>query len=172
MNLNDALEELYKTLKSIRDEDREMSIKDIAFANILMQAQGDSARKEIRSINAIVNSKYEAEYIDSCEEELERVFELIDSCEEVNEQTINDKIRTNDDLRKDMQRLNEKYKSRSDGEKNRNEQLKAVRNAFNSLDNIDVNIVDRLNEEEKTKILEQLNLIDETIEKLRGHLDV
>lgn len=171
MNLNDPLKELYKILKKCRDDEQREDIKNVVFANLLMQPRGDMTRY-IRKLGKIIsNSKLSAAFIEEQLGLVEKVYDTLEETPVVTEKVINEKIRTREDLKEDFAHSTEKWVSKADGDATRNRPAQQAEKAYEMLDTIDTNIFKKLSEEQKDDVRNRLDQIQKALDHIRGELD-
>lgn len=172
MNLNDPLKELNTILKQCKDNEKREDLKNVIFANFLMQPHGDMTRY-MRKIKKIVsNAKFLHEYLDEQMATTEKVCDLLEETPVVTDKVINEKIRTQEDLKEDFAHSTEKWVSKADGDATRNRPAQQAEKAFEMLDTIDTNIFKKLNEEQKDDVRNRLDQIQEVLNRIKGELDV
>lgn len=171
MNLNDPLKELNTILKQCKDDEKREDLKSVVFANFLMQPRGDMTRY-MRKIKKIVsNAKFLDQYLDEQLETTEKVCDLLEETPVVTEKVINEKIRTQEDLKEDFAHSTEKWVSKADGDATRNRPAQQAEKAYEMLDTIDTNIFKKLNDEQKDDVRNRLDQIQEALNRIRGELD-
>lgn len=171
MNLNDPLKELNTILKQCKDDEKREDLKSVVFANFLMQPRGDMTRY-MRKIKKIVsNAKFLDQYLDEQLGTTEKVCDLLEKTPVVTEKVINEKIRTQDDLKEDFAHSTEKWVSKADGDATRNRPAQQAEKAYEMLDTIDTNIFKKLNDEQKDDVRNRLDQIQEALNRIRGELD-
>lgn len=171
MNLNDPLKELNTILKQCKDNEKREDLKNVIFANFLMQPHGDMTRY-MRKIKKIVsNAKFLDEYLDEQMATTEKVCDLLEETPVVTDKVINEKIRTQEDLKEDFAHSTEKWVSKADGDATRNRPAQQAEKAFEMLDTIDTNIFKKLNEEQKDDVRNRLDQIQEVLNRIKGELD-
>ena len=171
MNLNDPLKELYKILKKCRSDEQREDIKNVIFANLLMQPRGDMTRY-IRKVGKIIsNSKLSSGFLDEQLELAERVYDTLEGTPVVTEKVINENIRTQDALREEFAHSTEKWVSKADGDATRNRPAQQAEKAYEMLDTIDTNIFKKLTEEQKDDVRHRLDQVQESLNRIRGELD-
>lgn len=171
MNLNDPLKELNTILKQCKDDEKREDLKSVVFANFLMQPRGDMTRY-MRKIKKIVsNAKFLDQYLDEQLGTTEKVCDLLEKTPIVTEKVINEKIRTQDDLKEDFAHSTEKWVSKADGDATRNRPAQQAEKAYEMLDTIDTNIFKKLNDEQKDDVRNRLDQIQEALNRIRGELD-
>lgn len=172
MNLNDPLKELHTILKQCKDMDIREDLKNVVFANFLMQPHGDMTRY-IRKIKKIAsNPRLLDDYLSEQLETTERVCDIIEKQPTVTDKVINEVIRTQEDIREKFAHSTEKWVSKADGDATRNRPAQQAEKAFEMLDIIDTNIFRKMTEEQKDDILKRLDKIDDVVTFIRGELDV
>lgn len=172
MNLNDPLKELNAILKQCKDDDKREDLKNVVFANFLMQPQGDMTRY-IRKIKKIAsNAKFLDDYLAEQMTTTEKVCDLIEEHPVITDKVINEKIRTQEDLKDTFAHSTEKWVSKADGDATRNRPAQQAEKAYEMLDTIDTNIFRKLNEEQREDVRKRLDQVQETLDKIRGELDV
>ena len=171
MNLNDPLKELHKIIKKCRIDEQKDDIKNVVFANLLMQPHGDMTRY-IRKVGKVIsNPKISSGFLDEQLELTEQVYDTLEGIPVVTEKVINEKIRTQDDLKEDFAHSTEKWVSKADGDATRNRPAQQAEKAYEMLDTIDTNIFKKLNDEQKDDIRNRLDQIQEVLNRIRGELD-
>ena len=171
MNLNDPLKELHKIIKKCRIDEQKDDIKNVVFANLLMQPHGDMTRY-IRKVGKVIsNPKISSGFLDEQLELTEQVYDTLEGIPVVTEKVINEKIRTQDDLKEDFAHSTEKWVSKADGDATRNRPAQLAEKAYEMLDTIDTNIFKKLNDEQKDDIRNRLDQIQEVLNRIRGELD-
>lgn len=170
-NLGDPLKELYVMLKKVKDDEKKEELKNSVFAQFLMQPFGDTTRY-IRKIKKIASSsKFLNDFLDEQMEIVEKVCDEIEKHPKVSVKEIGE-IRANEEIKSGFLHSTEKYVNRVDGETTRNQPAKQAEKAFDSLDLIDLNVFNKLNQEQKDDIREKLDMIDEALVSIRRKLDV
>jgi len=171
MNLNDPLKELYKILKKCRNDEQKDDIKNVVFANLLMQPHGDMTRY-IRKVGKVIsNSKISSDFLDEQLELTEQVYDTLEDTPVVTDKVINEKIRTQEGLKEGFAHSTEKWVSKADGDATRNRPAQQAEKAYEMLDTIDTNIFKKLNDEQKDDVRNRLDQIQEALNRIRGELD-
>lgn len=171
MNITESLKDLHVMLKKVNDDDKKEDLKNIVFAELLMQPVGDMNRY-IRKIKKIVDSKkFFNNFIDEQTVIVEKVCDELEKYPKVTSEEIG-KIRTNEEIKREFKHSTEIFINKVDSDTTRNQPVKQVEKAFDSLDLIDTNIFKKLNTEQKDDIQEKLDMIDEIVSNIRRELDV
>lgn len=172
MDINDPLKELQKILKKCVDEDRKEDLKNIVFANVLMQPYGDMTRY-IRKINKVAANEIMLDgYIEEQIDDTEAVCNIVEKYDIVNEKLIREEIRSNQELRDKFEKITEKWVAKADGDATRNFPAKQSEKAIETLETIDVNILNKLNEQQKDQVRNNLDSLQNLIDLIRSELDV
>lgn len=170
-NIVDPLKELHMMLKKVKDEEKKEDLKNLVFAQFLMQPFGDTTRYT-RKIKKIASSnRFLDEFLDEQMEIVERVCEELEQHPKVSNKEINI-IRSNEKIKSDFLHSTEKFVNKVDGDTTRNQPIKQTEKAFDSLDLIDTKILKKLSEEQRSEIREKLDMIDQMVLTIRSELDV
>lgn len=163
------LEELLKILKKCRSEDEVEDLKNIVFSNILMQTSSDMGRF-VRNIKAVIGTDYQEAFFEEQLGLAERVVEMLPVPDKMNTATIREDIRSNTEIRDELKRSIEKtlMKVRKDETKSRPIQL--VEKATTCLESVDINILQKLGSNEKLRLIEQLNKLEQAVEQIQEKL--
>ena len=171
MNITESLKDLHVMLKKVKDDDKREDLKNIVFAELLMQPVGDMNRY-IRKIKKIVDSnRFFNSFIEEQTVIVEKVCDELEKYPKVTNKEIG-KIRTNEEIKRDFKHSTEIFINKVDSDTTRNQPVKQVEKAFDSLDLIDTNLFKKLSNEQKDNIQEKLDMIDEIVSNIRRELDV
>ena len=163
------LEELLKLLKKCRTEDEMEDLKISVFNNILIRPAGDMTRF-VRNFKAIVGSDYQAEFLEEQKELAAQTIETLPSEGKVSASVIRDVIRVNDELVQAMERSVEKATTKVKKTETRNRPIQLAEKATICLEEIDVNILLKMNDSELRCLERQLGRLEEAIAYLRENL--
>ncbi|MBR6614835.1 MAG: hypothetical protein IKK95_02520, partial [Lachnospiraceae bacterium] len=163
------LEELLKLLKKCRTEDEIEDLKISVFNNILLRPVGDMTRF-VRNFKAIVGSDYQAEFLEEQKELATQTIETLPSEGKVSASVIRDVIRVNDELVQAMERSVEKATTKVKKTETRNRPIQLAEKATTCLEEIDVNILLKMNDSELRRLERQLGRLEEAIAYLRENL--
>lgn len=171
MNITESLKDLHNMLKKVKDIDKKEDLKNIVFAELLMQPVGDMNRY-IRRIGKIVdNNKFFDDFVEEQIMIVEKVCDELEKHAQVTEQEIS-KIRSNEQIKKDFKHSSEIFLNRVDSDTTRNQPIKQMEKACDSLELIDTKIFKKLSLDQKDEIQEKLDKIEEIILNMRRELDV
>lgn len=171
LDLNGPLHELHAILKKEKDEDRKELIKNIIFANLLIQPSGDMTRFVRQIKNTILPSKYSEEFIEKECDIVEVIIDKLPPSGEVNESTING-LRREEETQEVLKDTMDIFENKAKVSDTKNKPSKLLSKIYDSLEEIDQNIFLKLNDNQKENISEQLDLIEDKIDEIRGSLDV
>ena len=163
------LEELVKILKKSKTEDEREDLKTALFANILMQPSTDMTRY-MRNLKSIVGSDHQDVYLEEQREIAESVLEKLPAVGEVNSVVIREQIRSDAESIAAIQRSTEKAVTKVKKNETRNRPIQLAEKATAFLEDIDANIIDKMNDSELKRMTRQLDLLEEAITELRTHL--
>lgn len=151
-NIVDPLKELNTMLKKINDEDTREDLKYSVFSQFLIPPEGDSTRY-MRKVKKIAsNDKFLEEYLDEQVDLVEKVCDILEEHPNVREKEIA-LIRSDESLKRDFYQSTEKHLNRVNSDATRNLPIKQVEKAYDNLELIDSNILNKLTDLQ----LEELN---------------
>lgn len=169
LQLNGPLEELQKLLKKCRTDAEKEDLKLVVFSNLLMQPVGDMTRY-VRNIKSILGTSYAGEFLDEQTQIAMQVAEKLPETGKVTTAAIRDKIRTQEDLVEKLKNSMDKTLMRVKKDETRNRPGMLVGKAVTFLDGIDQNILVKLNDGERSTLLENLDRLDVLSRQLREAL--
>lgn len=172
LNINDPLKELSTIMRQCKDEERKEDLKNVFFANLLVRPKGDATRyvREIKKI--AIDTKFLDEYLEEQMELTEKVCDIIEECPEMNEEVINEKILTQDELQSAFEHSTEKWVTKSNSKASKTLPAQLIEKAYDQLDNVDTNVFKKLSDDEKDTVRSKLDLVQEMVDIIRGELDV
>ena len=142
-NIVDPLKELNTMLKRINDEDKKEDLKYSVFSQFLISPEGDATRY-MRKIKKIAsNDRFLEGYLDEQVDLVEKVCDILEEHSEVKENEIA-KIRSDEDLKRNFYQSTEKHLNKVNSDATRNQPIKLVEKAFDNLELIDLNILNKL----------------------------
>lgn len=164
-----TLEELPTLLRKCRTEDEKEDMKIAVFTNILMKNSGEM-RAFIRSIKAIVGSEYQEEFLAEQQELAMQVVDSLPPVGKVSSESIREEIRTNTEVTEALDRSLEKATTKVKKNETRNRPIQLAEKATNFLDDIDANILLKMNDSELRRFERQLDRLEAVIAELRENL--
>ena len=164
-----TLEELPTLLRKCRTEDEKEDMKIAVFTNILMKNSGDM-RSFVRSIKAIVGSEYQEEFLSEQQELAMQVVDSLPPVGKVTSEKIREEIRTNTEITEALDRSLEKATTKVKKTETRNRPIQLAEKASNFLDEIDANILLKMNDSELRRFERQLDRLEALIAELRENL--
>lgn len=169
LQINGPLEELQKLLKKCRTDAEKEDLKLVVFNNLLMQPVGDMTRY-VRNIKSILGTSYAGDFLDEQTQIAKQVAEKLPETGKVNTAAIRDQIRTQEDLVEELKNSMDKTLLRVKKDETRNRPGMLVGKAVTFLDGIDQNILMKLNDKERSTLLENLDRLDVLSRQLREAL--
>lgn len=170
MDLNGPLHELNGILKKIKNEDDAENIKYAVFTNFLMQPQGDMTRF-IRKIKSVASSKYLTEYLEEQMDIAEKIIDKLPEVGEVNKDVIRE-IRGDEKTKEELKRSLEKAETKAKSNETRNRPLQILEKVGDSLETVDKNIFVKLNEEQLSSILAQIDKLEDMLKEIKESVNV
>ena len=164
-----TLEELPTLLRKCRTEDEKEDMKIAVFTNILMKNSGEM-RAFVRSIKAIVGSEYQEEFLSEQQELAMQVVDSLPPVGKVSSESIREEIRTNTEITEALDRSLEKATTKVKKNETRNRPIQLAETATNFLDDIDANILLKMNDSELRRFERQLDRLEAVIAELRENL--
>ena len=163
------LEELSKILKKCRTEDEQEDLKAALFTNILMQPSTDMTRY-MRNLKNIVGSEHQEEYLEEQRVIAEKVLDKLPEVGKVNTTVIREQVRADTEITEEIQRSTEKVVTKVKKNETRNRPIQLAEKATTFLEDIDANIIDKMNDSELKRMRRQLDRLEEVIAELRERL--
>jgi len=171
MDLNGPLHELHGILKKVTNENEKDEIKSAVFTNFLIQPLEDMTRF-IRKIKAVANSKYLGDYLEEQMVIAEKVIDKLPEVGNVTKKVINEIFRSDEDIKEELKKSLEKAEMKAKSTEARNRPFQTLERVGITLETIDINIFTKLNEEQISSIITQLDKIDELLEIIREATNV
>lgn len=175
MKLDGPLAEIVKILKKEKDEDRREQVKLVLFNNMLLRPDGDITRY-IRSVGAILNNKKEGDAF--LDDQLDIVFKTYVKLHPENEDGLIDdekaliNVSSDEELKKNARLNKEKFENRINIDDKRQEPIDLIIKTKNTLEAIDISVIQQLGDDERLKIKGAVKDILEGLKPLLEALDV
>jgi len=170
-NIVDPLKELNTMLKRINDEDKKEDLKYSVFSQFLVSPEGDATRY-MRKIKKIAsNDRFLEGYLDEQVDLVEKVCDILEAHPEVKENEIA-KIRSDEDLKRNFYQSTEKYLNKVNSDATRNQPIKLVEKAFDNLELIDLNILNKLSVLQVEEFSNNVKDLKEKINNLEKALEL
>ena len=170
-NIVDPLKELNTMLKRINDEDKKEDLKYSVFSQFLISPEGDATRY-MRKIKKIAsNDRFLEGYLDEQVDLVEKVCDILEAHPEVKENEIA-KIRSDEDLKRNFYQSTEKHLNRVNSDATRNQPIKLVEKAFDNLELIDLNILNKLSILQVEEFSDNVKDLKEKVNKLEKALEL
>lgn len=170
-NIVDPLKELNTMLKRINDEDKKEDLKYSVFSQFLVSPEGDATRY-MRKIKKIAsNDRFLEGYLDEQVDLVEKVCDILEAHPEVKENEIA-KIRSDEDLKRNFYQSTEKHLNKVNSDATRNQPIKLVEKAFDNLELIDLNILNKLSVLQVEEFSNNVKDLKEKINNLEKALEL
>lgn len=170
-NIVDPLKELNTMLKRINDEDKKEDLKYSVFSQFLISPEGDATRY-MRKIKKIAsNDRFLEGYLDEQVDLVEKVCDILEAHPEVKENEIA-KIRSDEDLKRNFYQSTEKHLNKVNSDATRNQPIKLVEKAFDNLELIDLNILNKLSVLQVEEFSNNVKELKEKINSLEKALEL
>lgn len=170
-NIVDPLKELNTMLKRIKDEDKKEDLKYSVFSQFLVSPEGDATRY-MRKIKKIAsNDRFLERYLDEQVDLVEKVCDILEEHPEVKENEIA-KIRSDEDLKRNFYQSTEKHLNKVNSDATRNQPIKLVEKAFDNLELIDLNILNKLSVLQVEEFSNNIKDLKEKINNLEKALEL
>ncbi len=163
------LEELQKLLKKCRTEDECADLKNSVFHNILMQPAGDMTRF-IRNFKAVIGTEYQEEFLQEQQELAAQTLQALPPVGKVSTAVIREQIRANEGVHQQMERSVEKVMTKIKKNETRNRPIQLAEKATNFLEDIDQNILAKMNDSELRRLEKQLQKLIAIVTELQEKL--
>lgn len=167
LSLDGPLRELYLILNKCKSEDQRYDIKNLVFAQLLVQPGTDMTRY-VRKISTIAgNKKYLSDYIEENQETLEKVCDVITT-----DMSIDDvkKIRNERELGESFIDKVDKFIIKVDADITKNLPATQIKKAITNIESIEFSIISKLKQEQKNEILEKIGELEEIINLIKGEI--
>lgn len=167
LNLAGPFTEIPGIMRSCADEDEEEVVRQIVYANLVVEPAGDPTRF-IRRFKKILKSPVAKDFIE-CEVELAaQVVDKLDQIPVVSTTTIRDEIRADQSLVDSFANAINIADAKAKGIKVLSTPLDNIQQASELLENVDTAIFDHLTHEDLKKASRALNAITARIEEIRS----
>ena len=170
MKLDGPLRELYAILKKIENEDKRQEIKYIVFVNFLMHPQGDMTRF-VRNLKSIAGSRYIDDFIEKESPISEDILDGLPDGGKVTSDTITS-LKSNKKLSEELGNTMEIFTAKVKNTETKNKPNQMIKKAVSNLSEVDIRIIKKLNDEQKSDIVESIKQLKEMIEDINEALDV
>lgn len=166
--LDGPLGEITAVLNKVKTEERREDIKNIIFTNMAIKPDTDMTRY-IRKIKNLINTPQFEPFVEDNMNLSEKFLEKFDNNDE--EKTvdfINKEIRGDEELRNEFKDVYDKYQEKVKKRNSINAPKNQIEKAIDALQNIDFEIVLRLNDEsDYPQFLDALEMLDEEVKNIK-----
>lgn len=167
LSLAGPLAELPGIMRSCSDEDEEETVRQIVYANLVVEPAGDPTRF-VRKIKKILKSPIAKEFIETEDDLATYVAERIDQIPDVNASSIRDEIRADHEMVKTFADAMNEADAKAKGIKVLSTPLDSILQASELLNGVDVAILDHLKPEDLRRANRALNAICTRADEIRS----
>ncbi|WP_147630181.1 ParB N-terminal domain-containing protein [Staphylococcus xylosus] len=169
-DLDGPLGEITAVLNKIKSEEEREDLKNIIFTNIAAKPDTDMTRY-IRKIKNLVNTPQFRPFIEDNLKLSERFLEKFDNEEEKTVEFINKEVRGDVELRDELRNTYDKYQEKVKKRNSINAPKNQIEKAIDALQNIDFEIVLRLNDEsDYPQFLNSLEMLEEEVKNIKNEV--
>ncbi|MGW7842173.1 ParB N-terminal domain-containing protein [Staphylococcus xylosus] len=169
-DLDGPLGEITAVLNKIKTEEEREDLKNIIFTNIAAKPNTDMTRY-IRKIKNLVNTPQFRPFIEDNLELCEKFLEKFDGAEEKTVEFINKEVRGDEELRDELRNTYDKYQEKVKKRNSINAPKNQIEKAIDALQNIDFEIVLRLNDEsDYPQFLNSLEMLEEEVKNIKNEV--
>ena len=170
LQLDGPLQDAIRVLKKCKNPAEKAKMKNAIFAGLAIRPEEDMTR-HIRKYGKLAESNDSKSLLKQMDDNTEEVLTIIEKTSKDNPiDTINE-LRANDELKKKIVHEVSKAADQSDRSKARELPVKYSREAFESIDDIDLEAVRIMSESSKKDLRENLNALEAKINEIRDALD-
>ncbi len=169
LKLQGPIESLTNGLVKVKNKDKREEIKNAVFVNLMCQTFGDATRGVREFIdNLIADDKLREEQLDYAVEVLERLAEKPENVV-VTTEYLRDAFGSDTRLKEGMKASRNVARAKAGNRKIKNGQVRAVRNALSDVNDVDVEILHKL---EPEQLVDMQDGLQSLLEKAQEVLDV
>ncbi|MGC9615222.1 hypothetical protein ACO2FM_04560 [Staphylococcus pasteuri] len=168
--LDGPLGEITSVLNKIKSEEEREDLKNVIFTNIAAKPDTDMTRY-IRKIKNIINTPQFKPFVEDNMNLTEQFLEKFDDEDEITVEFINKEIRGDEELREELKNTYDKYQEKVKKRNSINAPKNQIEKAIDALQNIDFEIVLRLNDEtDYPQFLNALEMLEEEVKKIKDEV--
>ncbi len=169
LKLQGPIESLTNGLVKVKNKDKREEIKNAVFVNLMCQTFGDATRGVREFIdNLIADDKLREEQLDYAVEVLERLAEKPEDVV-ITTEYLRDAFGSDTRLKEGMKASRNVARAKAGNRKIKNGQVRAVRNALSDVNDVDVEILHKL---EPEQLVDMQDGLQSLLEKAQEVLDV
>ncbi|MBV5104818.1 ParB N-terminal domain-containing protein [Mammaliicoccus sciuri] len=169
-DLDGPLGEIRAVLNKVKTEEEREDLKNIIFTNMAAKPNTDMTRY-IRKIKNLVNTPQFRPFIEDNLELCERFLEKFDGEEEKTVEFINKEVRGDEQLIDDLKNTYDKYQEKVKKRNSINAPKNQIEKAIDALQNINFDIVLRLNDEtDYPQFLNSLEMLEEEVKNIKNEV--
>ncbi len=176
LELNGPLREIVGILKKVEDEDDRADIKNILFTNLAMEPKGDMTRfirnlgKALVSKSKVINRGLVDDQQEYVKKFLDEIYKLITDSETVSADDFKNKIRANDELRRNLLESAELASEAVRRNQTLEEPVKLAEKAFKDLNAIKLDMLKKMNNTDLIRLQNQVSHIERQLSEIKDKL--
>lgn len=171
LELDGPLGEIPAILNKVKTDEEKETIKRIIFSNLAMKPQGDITRF-VRKMKGVVESAHRDDFMEEQMEFVERTIEKIEAEEKIDTKFLNNDLRSDDDLKREMKSSLEKFEIRSKKDTTRMKPIHDLRKSHLFIEGIDRRMIQTFTQEEKTELLQLIQSCQQSLNEILRELTV
>lgn len=156
-------------LKKCKKDIERAALKDAVFNNILMQTIGDS-RKFIRSISSMMETGIFTTFIKKQMEITENLTQKLDTKSPKNLDDLKKFAEENSDIAEELKNTLDTSVLKAKKRETKNRPSQSVSKSFTMLKDVDTKIFDTLNDDERTKLMNDITRLSERVNSIKSEL--
>lgn len=170
LKLEGPLKEIIPILNKGESEEEVHQIKMAIFTNMAMKPDGDMTRF-IRDIKKVLPTDFKDKFLEEQLDSAGQFLDMIEEYEQVSTSILNENIRTNEELKEKLNDSMTLAVERVKREETLNQPLKLLMTSFTNLDSIDLRMLEKIDESELVRLVNQVQNIDRKLIELKTKLE-
>ena len=169
MQITTTLEELLKLMNKCQTEEEKDELKIVVFNHILIHTSTDMT-PFVRKFKSIIGSAYQEEFLKEQKELAMKVVEALPPVGKVNTTVIREVVRPQSEVKEEIDRSVEKAITKVRKTETRNRPIQLAEKATDFIESIDLNILQKMNDNEINRLKHQLSKLEEVITYVKDNI--
>ena len=169
MQITTTLEELLKLMNKCQTEEEKDELKIVVFNHILIHTSTDMT-PFVRKFQSIIGSAYQEEFLKEQKELAMKVVEALPPVGKVNTTVIREVVRPQSEVKEEIDRSVEKAITKVRKTETRNRPIQLAEKATDFIESIDLNILQKMNDNEINRLKHQLSKLEEVITYVKDNI--
>ena len=169
MQITTTLEELLKLMNKCQTEEEKDELKIVVFNHILIHTSTDMT-PFVRKFKSIIGSAYQEEFLKEQKELAMKVVEALPPVGKVNTTVIREVVRPQSEVKEEIDRSVEKAITKVRKTETRNRPIQLAEKATDFIESIDLNILQKMNDNEINRLKHQLSKLEEVITHVKDNI--